>query len=63
MKHVELGKVIKDKRILKNLTQEDLAFLVGTEQNKISKIERGDFQGINATIFIAVLNELGFNFN
>jgi transcriptional regulator with XRE-family HTH domain len=38
----EIGKMITDARIAKNMTQQKLAQLVGTKQPSIARIEKGD---------------------
>lgn len=54
-----IGRTIREGRLLKGLTQEELAARVGVDKARISKIERG--KGTSIQMAAKVLNELGLS--
>lgn len=60
MNFKELGEKIKQARVSKSLSQEDIAHSLNTRQTLISKIERGDFSGVSSILLLYLLQELNF---
>ena len=60
----QLGALIREERIRRNLTQQELAHLTGTGQKTISRIENGNEGATLETLFklLAVLQlQIGFS--
>ena len=57
---LSLGEVIRDARVLAGWSQDQLAWRAGTNQTKVSRIERGAATSLQLDVVNALLGVLGF---
>lgn len=56
-----IGDNIKMERLAKNMTQQELAELSGTERSQLTKIEKGQIKGVQFFTICKVYNALNLN--
>jgi transcriptional regulator with XRE-family HTH domain len=57
--NAEVAQLIYDRRIAADLTQKELAKLVGTTQSVISRLEDADYEGHSLAMLQRIANALG----
>ena len=58
---IELGEYIKQKRLAKNISQRELAKLVGVSHTTISRIEKGEINNFSIGILLALNEVIGID--
>lgn len=58
---MELGEYIKQKRLVKNISQRELAKLVGVSHTTISRIEKGEINNFSIGILFALNEVIGID--
>lgn len=58
---MELGEYIKQKRLVKNISQRELAKLVGVSHTTISRIEKGEINNFSIGILLALNEVIGID--
>ena len=59
-RHEALRRLIREKRLLAELTQRDLAALLGRSQSFISDVEKGQYR-VTVVEFLEIAEAIGFN--